>query len=106
MHADVGPVGEDGADTFSFDVCAPRALKRRFDIERRPFWARGTLVVDTFSWEAVDAALKQSVRSVSGEDWNEIATKLNRLMHWEFDDYRPHGRLGVAAAFAAQPRAT
>ena len=48
------------------------------------------LIVCAFSWEAVDAALNQYVRSVSGDDWNDIATKLNRFMHWEFEDYEPH----------------
>jgi hypothetical protein len=26
MHADIGPVGEEGADTFGFEVCTPSAL--------------------------------------------------------------------------------
>jgi Immunity protein 8 len=26
--------------------------------------------------------------SVSGRDWTEVATKLNRLLHWEFEDYQ------------------
>jgi hypothetical protein len=91
MQVDIGPVGQDGADTFSFEVCTPSALARRSEGERRPFWARGTLIVDTFSWEAVEMALNQYVRSVSGEDWSALATKLNRLMHWEFEDYQPYG---------------
>jgi hypothetical protein len=90
MQAEIGPVGEAGGDTFSFEVCTPSGLTRRLDSERRPFWARGTLVVGTFSWEGVEAALGQYVRSVSGEDWHDIATKLNRLLYWEFEDYQPY----------------
>jgi hypothetical protein len=47
------------------------------------------LLVQRFSWEASEAALNQYVRSVSGDDWADVAAKLNRLMHWEFEDYRP-----------------
>jgi hypothetical protein len=91
MAADIGPVGEEGADIFYFEVCTPSALARRFDDAGRPFWGRGTLLVRTFSWEAVEAALDQYVRSLSGADWDELATKLSRFMHWEFEDYSDAG---------------
>jgi Immunity protein 8 len=89
MRADIGPVGGDGADTFTFEVCTPRGLARRFDDEGRPFWSRGVLMVERFTWEAVEAALHQRVRAVEGRDWAEVAEKLNRFMLWEFEDYRP-----------------
>ena len=87
VQADIGPVGEEGADTFSFQVCTPSALARQFETEQRPFWARATLLVATFTWETVEAALEQYVASVTGRDWKEVATELNRFMYWEFEDY-------------------
>jgi hypothetical protein len=39
-----------------------------------------------------DAALSQYVRSVSGEDWQDVATKLNRFLDWEFESYQPYHR--------------
>ena len=88
MQTDIGPVGEKGADTFEFEVCTPRGLARRFDAEGRPFWSRGTLLVPSFSWEAVEAAVDQRVRAVEAQDWRELAEKLNRFMIWEFEDYQ------------------
>jgi hypothetical protein len=90
MQADIGPVGEEGADTFNFEVCTPSGLAARLDADGRPYWGRGTLVLRSFSWEAVEAALNQYVRSVSGEDWAEVASKLSRFMLWEFEDYQPY----------------
>jgi Immunity protein 8 len=90
MQADIGPVGEDSADTFSFEVCTPSGLASRLDRDARPYWGRGMLVVGAFSWDAVEAALDQFVRSVSGDDWAEVAEKLNRFMQWEFEDYQAH----------------
>lgn len=90
MQADIGPVGEEGADTFSFEVCTPGGLAARLDQDARPFWGRGTLVIGAFSWEAVDAALNQLVRSLSGDDWPALAAKLNSFMYWEFEGYQPH----------------
>jgi len=92
MQADIGPVGAGGGDTFNFEVCTPNALASRLDADGRPFWARGTLVVRSFSWETVEAALNQYVRSVDGNDWTEVATKLNRFMRWEFEDYEGQQR--------------
>jgi hypothetical protein len=87
MQAEIGPVGEVGADTFDFVVCTPQGLARRFDSEGRPFWSRGTLVVERFAWQAVEAALHQRVHSVDGGDWPAIAANLNRFLRWEFEDY-------------------
>ena len=89
IQVDVGPVGVDSGDTFEFAVCTPAALARRLADDERPFWARATLLVKSFSWEAVEAAMQQYVRSVSGDDWAEISMKLNRYMHWEFEDIQP-----------------
>jgi len=90
MQADIGPVGEESADTFSFEACTPSGLAARLDRDGRPYWARGILVVESFSWEAVEAALYQFVRSVSGADWAEVAGKLSRFMYWEFEDMQPY----------------
>ncbi len=90
MTAVVGPPGVDGGDDFSFEVCTASSLARRFDDEGRPFWARGVLLVEAFNWNAVEAAVHQRVNSVEGNDWVDVATKLNRFWNWEFEDYRPH----------------
>lgn len=102
MQAEIGPVGEEGGDTSSFEICTPSGLARRFDSERRPFWARATLIVRTFSGESVGSALSQFVRSVSGEDWHDVATKLDRFLDWETAN-RPlqARRWGVAASSTA-----
>jgi hypothetical protein len=89
MQAEIGPVDVEGGDTFSFEVCTPSGLARRFDAAGRPFWGRGKLIVRAFDPDSVEAALDQYVRSISGNDWGEVAGKLNRFMHWEFEDYQP-----------------
>ena len=101
MEADIGPVGEEGAKTFSFQVCTPKGLAGRVDGDGagRPYWGRGTLIVPRFDWDLVEAALMQYVRSVSGADWSEVATKLNRFMYWEFEDYQPYAGESSSCCF-------
>ncbi len=90
MYADIGPVDADGGDTFTFEVCTPSGVAARLDRDGRPYWSRGTLIVTAFSWEAVEAALRQYVRSTDGDTWAEVAEKLKRFMVWEFEDYQPY----------------
>jgi hypothetical protein len=90
IEADIGPVGQDGEERFNFEVCTPSALARRLDRDDRPFWGHGKLIIGSFTRDAVEAALHQYVRSVSGDNWSEIAQELNRFLDWEFGDYQPH----------------
>lgn len=89
VSAYIGPAGGGGEELFRFTVCTPSGLERQLARDDRPFWARATLIVRRYSKDAVDAALNQFVRSVSGEDWAEVAGKLNRFLYWEFEDYQP-----------------
>lgn len=67
--------------------CARGPEASRLDVDDRSYWAGGKLVVRSFARETVEAALNEYVRSVDGDDWSEVATKLNRFMRWEFEDY-------------------
>jgi hypothetical protein len=89
IDAYIGPTDGRGEELFSFTVCTPAGLERWLAGDDRPFWARSILVVRRYSREAVDAALNQFVRSVSGADWDELALKLNRFLRWEFEEYKP-----------------
>jgi hypothetical protein len=94
IDAYIGPTDGRGEEVFSFTVCTPAAIERQLARDDRPYWARSTLIVRRYSREAVDAALNQFVRSLSGADWDELALKLNRFLRWEFEDYKaPSGPL-------------
>lgn len=83
VQAEIGLRDDSGGDTFSFVVASPRALTGR---DSR--WGRGHLLMDTFSWRAVEDALRKLISSTPGKDWNDIAMKLSRELHWEFENYR------------------
>jgi hypothetical protein len=38
--------------------------------------------------------LEDTVQSVEGETWRDIATQLARVLMWEFEDYVPHPSFG------------
>jgi hypothetical protein len=85
VEVDIGPHDEPGADIFHLVVVTPAALARM----ELPLWGRGYLIVKRFSWQIVEEHIKKLLLGIYGHSWNEISTKLNKTLLWEFDDYKP-----------------
>jgi hypothetical protein len=83
-----GPAGEKGEESFDFEVCTPGWLHERASREG-PVNGRHHLIIDTFNWPALRSYFQQLVTRCQGQDWHEIAAKLSRYGHWEFEDYAP-----------------
>jgi hypothetical protein len=81
-----GPAGEPGEESFQFEVCTPGWLQDQVRREG-PMSGRHHVVVDTFSWPALQSYFQRLVYRCSGADWREVATKLSRYGYWEFEDY-------------------
>ena len=64
-----------------FETCSPI-----FGVAQE---GRGYLIIPVFSWQVVKAALSQLLMHASGRDWVEISGKLNKELHWEYDNYQP-----------------
>lgn len=84
VQALMGPLGGEGEESFEFTVVTRSALDRL----GLPRWGRGLLVIESFSWEAVEEALQKLLRQCTGQDWEQVATSLNRFLCWEFDEYQ------------------
>src|SRR5260221_6324103 len=84
MHA--GPAGGKGEESFDFEVCTPGWLLERARREG-PMNGRHLVIIDTFNWPALQSYFQRLVSPCPGSDWHEVATKLSRYGHWEFEDY-------------------
>ena len=84
FEASIGPKGQDGAEVFSFVAITPRALAR----DQGSRWGRGYLILNHVSWAGVEAAVRNLISHCSGDNWAQVAEKLNRETHWEFEAYR------------------
>lgn len=86
VHAEIGPPGEGtGADGFDFIVATPGRVLDGPGAR----WGRGTLVVDRFSWEIVERAVRQLLMHADRPTWAESAAELAKEMHWEFEGDAP-----------------
>ena len=87
----VGPSDGPGEESFDVVVCTPEWLAAQARQNGGLFNPRHHLVVnfETFDKRVVHDWLSKRVEEVSGETWQEIAERLARVGHWEFEDYQP-----------------
>ena len=82
----VGPADGPGEESFDVVVCTAGWLATA--ARSGPFDARHHTVVDYFDWPTLRDYFEQQVEGCTGEDWHEVAEKLSRIGHWEFEDYQ------------------
>ena len=80
IQAMVGPKGEQGEESFDFEVVA----NSHQTLES----ARGRVVVERFDWSRVRAIVTEGVERARGRSWAEVAELLNKQWCWEFDNYQ------------------
>ena len=83
----VGPAEGPGEESFDVTVCTGGWLAAR--AVSGPVDARHHTVVDSFNWPALRRHFRKRVEACTGKDWSEVAAKVARIGHWEFEDYRP-----------------
>ena len=88
VQAMVGPADGPGEESFDFSVVTPSYLQSQLG----PRWGRGLLIVESFDWEVVRAAVEERLSSAARDTWDEVGLELNKELCWEFDNYREYGR--------------
>jgi Immunity protein 8 len=81
VHADIGPSATGGSDSFTFVVITPNRLLHGEGAR----WGRGYLIVDRFSWSAVERAVTKLLMHADRRKWRDTAAQLSKEMHWEFE---------------------
>jgi hypothetical protein len=87
LRALVGPSGLPGEESFDFDVCSPDWLETQLD-SQAVLEGRFLLIVRDFDPQSIEDYVRRRVEQTSGNDWCEVAGKIARWAHWEFEDYR------------------
>ena len=82
----IGTKASVGEDTFDFAVCSPAWLAAEVE-QHRLVSGRFHLFMAEFDYSAVESYVGDRIKQASGGDWTEIALKLSRWAHWEFEDY-------------------
>ncbi len=83
----VGPKSELTEESFDIVVCTPKWFLDKYDVNEM-ILGRHKLIVFKFDMEKILSRIKRVFDGCSGNNWNEIALKLSRYGHWEFEDYQ------------------
>jgi hypothetical protein len=86
VAATIGPAGGEGGDLFYFNIVTAAWLAEH--PSEKGFEFMRDLLVTRWDYATVNRAISDLCFHTEGEDWSEIATKLSRSAHWEFEDYR------------------
>jgi hypothetical protein len=81
-----GPAGSPGEESFDVTLCTPAWIETILKSEKI-IMGRHLLIVMEFDYDRIYSFISKYVSSSSGNNWSEIASKLARLGHWEFEDY-------------------
>lgn len=83
----IGTEQGEGEESFDFSVCTPDWLQAQCD-ETGYFFAGRRLVVDHWDVSLVRRFLDKRISTIVADSWSELADKISRFSHWEFEDYR------------------
>jgi hypothetical protein len=86
----VGPKDTMEEELFDIEVCTPQWLMENHNL-REIVLGKHKLIVFEFNMQGILEKINDLFGRCNGKDWNEIAIKLSRIGHWEFEDYRSSG---------------
>jgi hypothetical protein len=85
VQAFVGPQGAPGEEAFDFEVCTPSWLAGELD--DRSLFPRHRLLLRRYDYRLLELAIRSLIQGTSGSSWQQVAERLARYGHWEFEDY-------------------
>ena len=87
LQVTVGPSDGPGEESFDMEVCTSEALAERLRSDGGPLLGRHFLFVTDYDWDRISNFIRGWVARFEEESWDQLAQKLGRLGHWEFEDY-------------------
>jgi hypothetical protein len=89
VQAIIGPQSEEGEESFDFMVCTTGWFATdRLTSPGAMASGRHVLFVNKYDYPSLEKYVREYCVSCEGRTWHEVAEKLARLGHWEFEDYR------------------
>lgn len=83
----VGPMGEEGEESFDITVCTPKWLMERYGTSE-VLLGLHKLIVFKYDYARLRRFIEKYLMRCSGDSWGEIAQKVSLLGQWEFEGFR------------------
>lgn len=88
LDIEVGIQDEEGSDVFYITLCTPKWLIEN-QANDKIILGLHYLIMFKYDYKILYDKL-QELFCIEGKDWEEIATKLSYIGHWEFQDYQEY----------------
>jgi hypothetical protein len=88
LQAMIGPDNQEGEESFDIQICTPKWLQSRYS-ESEVLFGYHHLIVFEYDLRRIENTISKYCDGCTGVSWQEIARKLSRIGHWEFEDYIP-----------------
>jgi hypothetical protein len=85
----VGPDDGKGEESFNVMVVSPKWLEANHKHDQLII-GRHYLIVFEYNFDRIIGFLRNFVENCDGSNWEEVAEKVARIGHWEFEDYQTH----------------
>jgi Immunity protein 8 len=89
LRAMVGPLDEEGEESFDIVVCTPKWLAEKYG-PSEVLLGLHKLIVFKYNFLCVRGFIEKFLMRCSGNSWEEIGQKVSLLGQWEFEGYRPN----------------
>lgn len=87
LELEIGVLGKEGADLFSFEVCTPKWLLENhqpYDI----VFGKHKLIVFEYDIDNIINEIKRYLNANTYHSWEDAANQISKIAHWEFEDYK------------------
>ena len=86
LEISVGAKNELGTDIFGMTVCSPQWLIDNESYKDVVF-GRHYLIVFEYNFKRIYNTIKDYIENLEDSKWENLANKIGRIAHWEFEDY-------------------
>lgn len=82
----VGVKNKEGAESFDIVVCTPKWLLENHKKDEVLFGYQKMIVFE-YDFHRIKHKIEKYIDGLYGNNWEELANKINMIGHWEFDGY-------------------
>lgn len=84
VEAHIGPLDGHGEELFAITVCSPEWFAA--NMQKQVQTGRHHIFMQHYDYTALENFIRGYCATCRGTSWLEVALKLGRIGHWEFED--------------------
>ena len=89
VEAEIGPRNDNSKEIYQLLICTPDWIKNELLTTQTPsLLVRAILIVSKYDLTEIEKTIQNYLDKCTGENWDEISEKINRVAISEFEGYK------------------